>query len=264
MINTSQLYKNILSDPNHSFEISLAVGETGLLITEYNEKLLFGGTSILVGTGAGDSGYREEMLYSMTTKSSLFSSDYPTVGAVVSSEINIEMRSPSGDIPKRALLRPFVRATNGTSTSEWIPQGAYFVDTRQYSNSDSEIKKLTLHGYDAIVLLDELYPSDSQHSYPLVDTSIVEVLADSIGVSVDPRTYTIMNKGYSFTPFGYSGRETLANIASAYAGSFILTQENQLRLVQINELPKETRLLTDEAGNKMTFGTGGTVVRIVV
>ena len=49
-------------------------------------------------------------------------------------------------------------------------------------------------------------------------------------------------------------RETLANIASMYAGNWVVSMENKLLLIPINGIPEETSLLVDESGNIITWG----------
>lgn len=265
MQQTSALYRELISDPNHKFEVALVIGESGRLITEWNELLLFAGTAILIASSSADSGFREEMLYSMRTSHSMFSGNTPEVGAVISGEIDVVMKKPTADIPRRAMLRPYIRVTNGTDTSEWIPQGTYYIDTKEITHNDNGLETLTIHGYDSIILLDANYPSDSSHDYPLLDTSMVQFIANSYDLSVDTRTWEIMTDGYMIPlPVGYSSREVLGMIASAYAGAFIMTPENQLRLVQINEMPTETRILIDHAGYQLVFGENEGEVKILV
>ena len=267
MQQTSQLYKELIAEQNHSFEISVVIGESGRLVTERNETILFAGTAILVATAAADSGYREEKLWSLTTHQAMFSGNTPEVGAVISSEIDIVMSKPVADIPHRAMIRPYIRVTNGEQFSEWIPQGTYYIDTKQITHNDNGLDILTIHGYDSIVMTDIDYPSDDSHDYPMLDTDMVSFIASNVngGINVDSRTWDVMTDGYEFSlPVGYSMREVLQMIASAYAGAFVMTAENELRLIQINELPTETRLLIDNAGYTLVFGEGEGATRILV
>jgi hypothetical protein len=72
---------------------------------------------------------------------------------------------------------------------------------------------------------------------------------------VDPRTVAIMKKGYMVQyPAEYSQRETLGFLAAMYAGSFIMSDSGELRLVQFSSLAKETSYLIDNAGFVITFG----------
>jgi hypothetical protein len=84
---------------------------------------------------------------------------------------------------------------------------------------------------------------------------MVQHIADSINISVDPRTFERMNRGYTFPlPVGYSSREVLGFIAASYGGNFIISDENQLLLIKLGDLPKETNYLIDAVGDAITFG----------
>lgn len=140
-------------------------------------------------------------------------------------------------------------------TSEWIPQGVYYIDTREVTANSSGVKVLTIHGYDAMLLAEQDYSSNDVVS-DAPDTAFVQAIADAIGVDVDPRTWEIM-QGYTIPfPIGYSMREILGYIASSYVGCFVMTNEGKLRLVSLLGLPAydETSLLKTNTGYVILFG----------
>lgn len=255
MQNVSELYNEIISQDNHWFETSLAIGESGLLITQTGDTIVFGGDRILVDMGNAESGFQEGQLMSVSTSHAVFNKEYPTVGSAVSGEINIKMFKPINDVPKMARLALFVRATDGTRYSEWIPKGIYYIDTREASHNSNDLDIMTIHGYDAMLMFETDYPSDSTNSYPLLDTTMVKFLADSVGIDVDPRTYERMDKGYTFPlPVGYSSREALGILAASYGGNFIISDEGNLLLIRLSDLPKENNYLIDQVGDVLVFG----------
>lgn len=254
MQTTSELYRQIISEQNHWYEVSVTIGESGRLITEKNELILFGGTAILVATSAADGGYREAQLVNVRTHQQVFA-DTPTIGNAIAGEIDVQLIRPMAEIPRRAMIKPYVRATDGTRHSEWLQKGVYFIDTRDHTASAEGLEIMSIHGYDAMLMTEMDYPSDSQHDYPLLDITMVEHIANAIGVSVDARTRAIMTEGYRFPlPAGYSSREVLGMIAASYGGNFVMSDVGELRLVMLNELPPETGLLLDHAGNRIVFG----------
>jgi hypothetical protein len=130
----------------------------------------------------------------------------------------------------------------------------FYIDTRETTRNGNGLDILSIHGYDAMLFAEQLYPSTT-HEWPMVDTAVVQEMADAMGVTVDPRTYGLMNAGYMIPlPGSYSIREVLGYIASMYVGSFIMTETGLLRLVSILELPNETNYLIDNAGDAITFG----------
>lgn len=256
MQDTSALYKQILSG-NYGFEISLAIGEQGDLITQRGEYILFGGYAILVSRGGADDGYKEAVLKSMSTTDGMFPDNYPSVGNAIAGEIDVVMLKSAAEIPRMAQMVPYVRAVNTddpTEVSEWIQKGVFYLDTREVAIDDTGAEILTLHGYDAMLKADQEY-GESALDYPATDTDVVAEIASKIGVNVDARTWDIMTQEYELPyPSGYTCRETLGYIAAMYAGTFIMNDIGELRLVAMSDIPKETRYLIDHLGYSITFG----------
>lgn len=260
MQETSDTYKRILLG-DHWFENSVVVGENGRLVDDDGGLILFGGDSILVDTGGPESGFREDKLFSVKSNNDFFADGCPGVGSAITGYIDVEMIAPY-NVPKKARTALYCRATNGIETSEWLPQGVYFIDTREQTHTGNGYDVLKLKAYDAMLLAEVTYPSDTQHDYPLLDKEIVQFIADNMkvdqdgrGIQVDPRTWDIMTAGYKFPlPVGYSMREVLCMIAAAYAGNFIISPTGELRLVSMFDLPPETRHLITDDGYKITFG----------
>ena len=233
MQEVTPLYRQIIASTNHWFEVSLLIGDSG---------------------DAND-GYRESQLFKLQTNHRAFSKDTPTVGGAIAAEIDIQMIDPYVNIPKAAKLRLFTRVTDGTQVSEWIKKGVFFVDTRETTKNSDNLDVLTIHGYDAMLKFDMLYPSDSVHDYPLLDTTMLAFIAQSAGVEVDERTYEAMGRNYTFPLMtGYTNREVLGIIAASYGGNFIISDEGKLLLLKLGSLPQETNYLIDEQGNSILIG----------
>lgn len=261
MQETSALYNELIAQDNHWFETSLVIGESGRLINEEADIILFGGTAILVDTGSPDSGFDETTLFSLSTSHAVFNQNVPVVGSAVSGEITVTMLNTPSPPPTMARLAPFVRVTDGVRHSEWIPKGVYYIDTRETSHNSNGLDILTIHGYDCMLMFEQDYPSDSANDYPMLDIDMVRVIANSININVDPRTVARMNKGYKFPlPVGYSSREMLGIIAASYGGNFIISDENQLLLIKLGDLPRETNYLIDSTGDVIVFGQDKIVV----
>lgn len=276
MLPTSDLYKRLLSE-EHSIETRLVIGASGVLITEDGDGIIFGTNNgqdirILVEQGGADDGFTEAEIFSLSTYHELFEGETPKVGCVIAGQIDVKMLYGNYNLPRMAQMVPYVRlvSADGTEHSEWIKKGVYFIDTREVSHNDDGLEILTLHGYDAILKAQADYPSDSAANYPARDTVIVQKIARAMVVEVDSRTWDMMTGNFTYgLPVGYSMQEVLSSIAVPYAGNWIITDEGLLRMVSFADIPKETRLLTDEVGYAIIFGTeDGTVegdpVRILV
>lgn len=261
MQQTSDTYKRILASGDYWFENSVTVGDSGRLVDNDGGLILFGGDAILVDTGGPEAGFREDKLISVKSNHEFFADGTPGVGSAVAGYVDVQMKAPY-NVPKKARVSLYSRAENDTEVSEWVPQGVYFIDTREQTNTGLGYDVLKFQAYDAMLLAEVSYPSDSEHDYPMLDKDMVQFIADNMridpngrGIQVDPRTWEIMTAGHYFPlPVGYSMREVLCMIAAAYAGNFIISPVGELLLVSMFDLPPETRHLITEDGFTVTFG----------
>lgn len=207
--------------------------------------------------------YGHETLRTLKTKSQVFAQGLPSVGGCYSGEIDIVMQKPDQRIPRQAKLQPYVRVHNleETKFSEWIPKGVYYIDTRKTAEDGTDVKILTLHGYDDMLRAEQDYP-DSGLSWPAKDIDVLQEIAAFIGVELDERTVEKIVNGYDIpNPYGYSCREVLGYIAAMYAGNFVMSDTGKLRLIVLGDVPEEKEsYLINEEGFAITFGG----VRIIV
>ena len=125
MQTTSALWKQILADPAHRREYKAEIAGTT---------------------------YGEDAIISIKTSTKLFAGA-PAVGGCVSGELDLALY-PQGQIPSMAEIKVYCRLVDATQQSEWLPQGIYYIDTRE---PDAEGESLDIHGYDA--MLEVLSPS---------------------------------------------------------------------------------------------------------
>lgn len=231
MQSTTSLYNSIMSGA-HSFESKVRIYTDSSNYVEYGE----------------------DKLFSISISSSLFNRDLPTIGSACASECNLEIETPSITIPRMAKFQVYTRPYNASQTSDmWVQCGEFFVDTRERGRNGA-VSTTKIHGYDAMLKAENLYPS-TEHGWPWSVTSVVNEIASFMGVTVDSRTYTVMTPAYSIPlPAGYSCREVLGHIAAMYCGNFIITETGKLRLVALNSLPEYTNYLVTENYSPITFG----------
>lgn len=209
--------------------------------------------------------YGQDNLISVKTEQKMFASEQPSVGGCLSGELTLSMLKPTATIPRMAEIKLYARIRTDSRTAEWIPQGTYYIDTRETTNNDDGLPVLTIHAYDSMLKAEQMFPS-TESGWPKSDINTVKLIAYYLGLQsssssstgVDPRTIALMTHGYSISaPAGYTMRETLGNIAAMYAGNWVISMENKLLLIPINGIPEETSLIVDEAGNIITFGEEG-------
>ena len=192
-------------------------------------------------------------LFSIKTRRSLFRDNNPGVGFCVSNEIDLTITLPLEEIPAMAEIRPFIRIRNSQLISGWLPKGVYYIDERDVNEWND---RLTIHGYDAMMLANADYPS-STLSWPAKDRAVLEEVATAIGVEIDARTLAVIpaaGQYYLQFPAQYTMRDALCTIAGLYAGNFTISEEGKLLLVALNGLPEEENYLITENGDYITFG----------
>ena len=195
--------------------------------------------------------YGPSQLKGISITGGVFPSNSPAVGSCVSAEIDLTLKSPSATIPRMAKIEPFIRITNDLLTSEWLPKGVFFIDTRE-TTKNGGVEQLTIHGFDAMLKAEQDCPLSG---FPKTDLATVQQIAATMGVQLDPSVSSQINKGYTIQlPAGYSCREVLGYIAAAYAGCFIMDDYGKLRFIALNGYPEETNLLINAAGLYITFG----------
>lgn len=273
---TSDLYNKIVADLNHWFETKVVIDDI-----EYNENALYSvNTSIsLFGSnpevGKAVAGEITVRLKTPITPPRKRASIRPYVRACVETKASIDAYGIA-DLTTVATLQNsivifddtvvvsndivVVLPTYNVITSEWLPKGSFYIDTRSHSSNSNDLSTMEVHGYDAMLYAEQDYDR-TQLNWPAKDVDIVNEIAGYMGVEVDPRTYAIMTEEYTLPlPTNYSFREILGYIASMYVGSFVMTDEGKLRLVSLLELPEETYYLIDVWGFTLLFGRDRIVV----
>ena len=268
-------YSEIIASGNYSVEWAVDIGESGRLITHTGDYITFGSgdglVRVLVSSAGADNGFREDILKNVSVTNAMFSGS-PEIGKAVSGEVDVEMLMPEMIIPRMAAIRVFNRIFNDTLVSGWLEQGTYYIDTREVTVNIHGRDVIKLHGYDSMLMAEQPYTwglSPGATDIQVV-RDIVNKMQSYSGIALDERTEEIMTAGYTIQSEQvgqYTMREMLGYLAAAYAGSFIITPQNKLRLVQLVTVPPETNYLAINEGNTMyalTFGSGAGFVRILV
>lgn len=209
----------------------------------------------------------EETILSLERDKPGTNGNVPTVGGAVCSTLQMTIINPSFAIPSKAEIKVYSRARNSTQTSEWLPSGTYYIDTRVRGATDSGIDTLTINAFDAMIKTETDYP-DTNHDWPYLDKLVVAEIAQTIGVSVDSRTNGNLTAGYMVElPTGYVMREVLEHIAASNCGNFVITAENKLLFVPLFGLDPEDSIsgqyLTPEGStDALVFGNEGWYVLV--
>ena len=172
------------------------------------------------------------------------------VGNAVSASLSLAVRT-TDDIPKSAPVEILMRLTDGTTSSEWLPGGTFYISKRA---RDPVAGVQSFECYDALLkgnaALDEVpwttengeqitteddVPIMFNASYPRDMASLVTDIAIMLGVELDART--VINTGAEYVvsnpAAGSTIRDLLGTVAAAHGGNWIITPEGKLRLVPV-------------------------------
>ena len=191
-------------------------------------------------------GTRYEMNQFLSAKAYRAAFSSLAIGQAASCQLSISF-TPLKPVPKAAKIEFFVRLTNQKDiTTAWVKQGTYYIDHRDL---DREMNILSVEAFDRMIFAEEKYFSSGTitGTWPRSASSVVSDICTRLGISLDSRSQ--INSALMVTaPVDLTMRDVLRNIAAAHGGNFIITAENKLRLLPLEDLPDLT-LLGDENGN---------------
>ena len=215
MQSVSQAWEDIYSNPSHKTEYKLTVNgvEYGL-----------------------------DSLVSLQSSCDVFQGSAPIIGQCIASQMKASLYLPSTSIPRRAECKVYVRLTLGSSVSEWIEQGTYYIDKRRYNKTTGV---LTLETFDSMMKTDKLmYTTTGQQEFwPKIDIEVVQTIAeDFLGVELDSNTETYIDQEYEvqypgFGDGGFTVRQVLGYVGAMYGGNWIIDDTNHLKLLPLATFP---------------------------
>lgn len=203
--------------------------------------------------------YGKNRIAAAKVSASMFGDKPATVGNCIAKKLNLVLLNP-GNIPRTAKIKMEYKLVDRASGQEssWYPKGTFYIDTRQQNT----YSRLSIEAYDAMLKASQQYYTNDgdQGMWPRTDhMAIVEEIAVRIGVTVDPRTYEIVNQNFEigYPGYGedaYTCRDVLGFIGAMYGGNWVITDEDKLRLIVLGDIPEDTNLLINEDGDYITMG----------
>lgn len=173
------------------------------------------------------------------------------IGNAISATLTLKIYA--NEIPRGAVIKRYIRLTDGFNYSEWLPKGVFYTNRRTVEDG-----YWTIEAYDAMLKADITWTP--RLSFPCTMEAAARDIAAAMGVELDERNvyqpYTM--KAY---PEGeYMRRDALCDIAAAHGGNWYMSDAGKLRLISLISFPPETHYLVTEYGDNITFGG----VRILV
>lgn len=233
---TSDLYKDICAG-EHWFENSLTVGDyttpLGRPHEDETEIVTFGGMRIAIRPNRASTGITEDRLKSLSSELGYLPGSQPEIGICASRKLTAVFSGALGNETRAVKIRHWIRATDGTRFSEWIPKGTYYVDERSTSVSQGGKVMTTIVAYDAMLLTDRDYPPTGR-KFPAIDRSVLRDICNACGIGIDPSVWEILVNGhYIPVPTNFTCREVLGQIAARYCGSFVINDDGLLQFLPL-------------------------------
>lgn len=184
----------------------------------------------------GTTVYGMDKIKQCTIENALFNNSGVGVGGCVSQTMTIEINETSDNIPKMSSVLIEYRlyeATNSSNVSEWIPFGTFYIDTREQPNTGNT----TLHAYDSMMKTEQVWYNESLQgvTFPISQADALSNICTRIGVTLDSRSVFINDYPIAYFTDDYTIREMLCYIAVANCGNFIITGDNKLLFVPLNQ-----------------------------
>lgn len=199
MFQVSGLFKQYASLPNREFDVKAIVGKT----TYLNDNIM--------EFDIGDS---------------LIPSEDFTLGTVISSSLNISIRTID-TIPSNAMITPYVRLNGDSGYTEWIPLGSFYIDSRKYQNN-----VWVFSCFDKLILTQKAYVS--MLAYPATMVDVMTEICTQLGLTLDPMV--VINPSYTISslPSGCTYRDVIGGIVAVHGASTKLGKDGNLKFIYYN------------------------------
>lgn len=195
----------------------------------------------------GPASYGPDRIKSMRITRALFDGDGPQIGGNVAAQCEMTLVEISGNWPRMAsfTVRLRLRSEDGTQSSEWLPMGVFYTDTRK----DSYNGDLTIKAYDGMLLLEQTWADKVQNlpaNWPITAKAAAQLLTEASGVTLE--NVNELNDTIAFVGLDTlaTARQTFAEIAAVHGCNLQMTGAGTLRLVALSN---------GEGGNDATAGT---------
>lgn len=134
---------------------------------------------------------------------------------------------------------------------KWEQLGVFYLDERSVKPTGV----MTVVAYDSMLKADKVWVPDQSLEFPMPMDDAADVIADLMGIAVDPRTQVSHTYTIDYPANDYTLRDVLKFIAVANGGNWTITRDDKLLLVPlVGSMPDETHYLIEEEGFAITFG----------
>lgn len=171
--------------------------------------------------------------------------DQLSIGNACEATLKIVFRKKTV-IPTTAKMIPYALVNN-----QWEQLGVFYLDERSIKPTGI----MTVVAYDSMLKADKVWVPDQSLEFQMPMDDAVDIIAELMGITVDPRTNVSHAYTIDYPANDYTLRDVLKFIAVANGGNWTITRNDQLLLVPlVGSMPPETHYLIEENGFAITFG----------
>ena len=171
--------------------------------------------------------------------------DQLSIGNACEATLKIVFRKKTV-IPTTAKMIPYALVNN-----QWEQLGVFYLDERSIKPTGI----MTVVAYDSMLKANKVWVPDQSLEFPMPMDDAVDIIAELMGITVDPRTNVSHAYTIDYPANDYTLRDVLKFIAVANGGNWTITRNDQLLLVPlVGSMPPETHYLIEENGFAITFG----------
>ena len=171
--------------------------------------------------------------------------DQLSIGNACEATLKIVFRKKTV-IPTTAKMIPYALVNN-----QWEQLGVFYLDERSIKPTGI----MTVVAYDSMLKADKVWVPDQSLEFPMPMDDAVDIIAELMGITVDPRTNVSHAYTIDYPANDYTLRDVLKFIAVANGGNWTITRNDQLLLVPlVGSMPPETHYLSEENGFAITCG----------
>jgi len=184
----------------------------------------------------GNRSYDIHDIYDLSIGQSLFDGDGPSVGNACAATCRLRVKESSANWPRMAAftLRLRLSSADGQTKAGWLPMGTWYTDAR----AETENGFLTVEAFDGMLKTEQFWTDvvpeeDLPDSWPITAKAWLDMIVDAGLITLDSRSSVNNTVAFIGLDTTATVRDVLKTIAAAHGGNWVMTFENKLRLVPL-------------------------------
>jgi hypothetical protein len=183
---------------------------------EFDVKILMNGTE-----------YNSNKVVEFELYESIVEGEDYTIGAAVPTRLDLTIKTE--DIfPSNAEIKPYIKLYGDGASSEWMPFGVFYIDSRKYINDVWEFVC-----YDKLMLANQ--PWETELYLPATMKEVIEEICDMLEIQICPdtviRAYEVPLMTHEFTM-----RQVIGYIAACHGANARINKDGCLEFVECKQL----------------------------